>query len=303
MNSTNFFRVFKRGLTSFHRNGWLSTATISVMAITLFVVGSLYAANDLFSNVSQELQDKIDISAYFKEDAPEEKILETRKFVLQDPDVKSVEYVSKDEAFQKFKENHKEDQIINDSLQELGINPLFASLNIKAASTDKFSDIASSLEDSQFMEYIREVNYKKNKTSIDNFYSIAGGVKKSGLFTALILSIIVILITFNTVRLTIYTHRQEIEIMKLVGGTNWFIRGPFIIEGILYGILACAAAMLILYGGIAILSPKLTGFLPSSDLMNFYKTNFLNLLFLELAAGIILGGLSSFIAIRKYLDQ
>lgn len=303
MNLTNFLRVFKRGFTNFRRNGWLSTATISVMAITLFVMGSLYTVNDLFKNVSQEMQDRIDISAYFKEDAPEEKILEARKFVLQNPDVKSVEYISKDEAYQKFKDDHKEDSVISASLQELGINPLFASLNIKAASTDKFSEIASSLEGSQFMDYIREVNYKKNKTSIDNFYSIFSAVKKTGLFTALILSVIVILVTFNTVRLTIYTHRQEIEIMKLVGGTNWFIRGPFIIEGILYGVIACASAMLILYAGISIVSARLTGFLPSSDLMNFYKSNFWSLLMLELIAGTVLGSFSSFIAIRKYLDQ
>lgn len=303
MNFINFLRIFKRGAANFQRNGWLGAATISVMAITLFVIGSLFVANDLFQNVAQDLQDKIDISAYFREDAPEEKILEARKFIMQNPQVKSVEYVSKDEAYQKFKETHKDDSAVLDSLQELGTNPLFASLNIKAASVDSFSYVADSIESSKYKEFIREVNYKKNQTSIEKFFSIVSFVRKSGLFTALILAVIVILITFNTIRLTIYTHKQEIEIMKLVGGTNWFIRGPFIIEGILYGILACAAAMFMLYMGIAAVSSKITGFLPSSDLLSFYKSSFWNLLAMELAIGAILGSTSSFIAIRKYLNQ
>lgn len=299
----NFLRILKKGIINFERNGWLSTATVSIMLITLFVAGSLYVINDLAKVVTQDLQDTIDVSAYFKEDAPEDQILEARKLMLQNPNVKSVDYISKEEAFEIFKNKHKDDSAIIDSLQEISENPLFATLNIKADSMDNYPQIVSALENSQYNQYIREINYEKNKDSIARFSAIISFIKKSGLFTALILAVIVILVTFNTIRLTIYTHRQEIEIMKLVGGTNWFIRGPFIVEGILYGIFASVLAMFVLYIGISFISAKMTGFLPSSDLLSFYFSSFWTLFFLELALGVSLGVFSSFIAIRKYLDS
>jgi len=301
MNSLNFFRVIKRGIVNFQRNGWLSMATICIMTITLFVTGALFITTDLFQSVASELQDKIDITAYFKEDAPEDKILEARKFVLQNPEVKNVEYISKEEAYRIFEEDHKDNDTIIASLQELQSNPLPASLNIKAVDPENYAQIAATLRSSPFNEHIQKINDKQNENAIANLSSIISTTKKIGLFTTIILSAIVVLVTFNTIRLTIYTHKQEIEIMKLVGGTNWFIRVPFIIEGILYGVLASLAAIGILYFGILLVSSRVTGFLPSSDLISFYKNNFWMLILLETGGGAILGSLSSFIAIKKYL--
>lgn len=303
MSFINFFRVIRKGLINFKRNGWLSAATVSIMVITLFVMGSLYIVSDLANNVTEELQDKIDISAYFKDDAPEDKILDARKFVLQNSSVKSVEYISKEEAWENFKNKHRDNQVISESIQEVGSNPLYATLNIKAQHPDSYSQIAGEIEKSSYMQYIQKLNYEQNKNTIDRFSGIISAVRKTGLFTAVFLAVIVVLVTFNTIRLTIYTHRQEIEIMKLVGGTNWFIRGPFVVEGLLYGIMAAVIAIFLMYAGISIVSAKITGFLPSSDLISFYLSNVWILFFMLLAAGSILGSLSSFIAIRKYLDQ
>lgn len=303
MGFINFFRVIRKGLINFKRNGWLSAATVSIMVITLFVMGSLYIVSDLANNITEELQDKIDISAYFKDDAPEDKILDARKFVLQNSSVKSVEYISKEEAWENFKDKHRDNQVISESIQEVGSNPLYATLNIKAQHPDSYSQIAGEIEKSSYMQYIQKLNYEQNKNTIDRFSGIISAVRKTGLFTAVFLAVIVVLVTFNTIRLTIYTHRQEIEIMKLVGGTNWFIRGPFVVEGLLYGIMAAVIAIFLMYAGISIVSAKITGFLPSSDLISFYLSNVWVLFFMLLGAGSILGSLSSFIAIRKYLDQ
>lgn len=299
----NFFRVFKKGAINFQRNGWLSAATISIMTATLFVSGALFIVNDLAKVVEQDLHDSIDVSAYFKEDAPEDRILEARKLILQNQNVKTVDYISKDEAYEIFKEDHKSDETILASLQEISENPLFATLNIKAQSMEDYPEIVSSIENSEYNQYIREINYEKNKKSITRFSSIISFIRKSGLFTAAILAVIVVLVTFNTIRLTIYIHRQEIEIMKLVGGASWFIRGPFIVEGVLYGVFAAILSMLALYIGISAISGKITVFLPSSDLINFYTSNICVLFFYELIFGIALGSISSFIAIRKYLNN
>jgi len=302
MRITNFFRVIRRGISSFQRNGWLSVATISIMTIALVVAGSLLVVNDLAKTVTQEFQDKIDISTYFKEDAPETQVLETRKFILENPKVKSVEYISKQEAWETFKDRHQDNEVITSSIEEVGSNPLYATLNIKAFSPSDYPDIAAMVSKSNFSEYIQKVNYEQNKTAIEKFSSIISAITKSGLFTAIFLSIIVVLVTFNTIRLTIYTHKQEIEIMKLVGGSNWFIRGPFIVEGILFGIFSAMVSMFLLYLGIFIISTRLTSFLPSSDLINFYMSNFWPFLFMEIGIGVVLGVISSFIAIRKYLN-
>ncbi|MFH1175340.1 MAG: permease-like cell division protein FtsX [bacterium] len=302
MNLLNFYRIIKQGVINFKRNGLLSTATVSIMAITLFVMGALFITTDLFQNVSEELQSKINITAYFKEDAPEEKILSARKFLLENSQVKNVEYVSKEEAYELFKDTHKDDPTITASLYELQSNPLPASLNIKAESPENYSEIAENLRKSEFSELIEKVNDKQNEGAIKRLASIISNTKKFGVILTAILGIIVVLVTFNTIRLTIYNHKQEIEIMKLVGGTNSFIRAPYIVEGLLYGIFASIISIGILYLAIIAVSSKITGFLPSSDLVSFYKSSFWMILFMEIAIGSVLGITSSFIAIRKYLD-
>ena len=296
-----FRRIIKSGLKSFLRNGWLSAATISVMVLTLIVITSLLMINVVADGVLTNLQKKIDVSVYFKIEANEEDILIVESQLEKLNEVEKVEYISRDEALAKFKQKHKDNPYLIQSLQELEENPMEASLNIKARDPSQYEAIAGFLEGISYNNIIDKVDYRKNKEVIDKLSNIINNVRMIGIVLSGILVLIVILVTFNAIRLAIYSAREEIKIMRLVGANNWFIQGPFIIEGILYGIISSLLALGILYPVFYFISPKLSSFLPIEDFFNYFQANFWAFLVLLLGMGIILGAFSSFIAIRKYL--
>ncbi len=298
---TTFKRIIKAGLKNFWRNGWLSTATISIMVLTLIVISTLLMLNVIASVVLVNLQEKIDISVYFKLEAAEEDILIVKSQLEKLEEVERVDYVSRDEALAKFKERHKDNPYLLQSLQEIGENPLEASLNIKAQQTSQYEAISQFLEGLYYSNIIDKVDYRQNKEVIDKLSSIITNVKLVGLSLSGILVLIVILVTFNAIRLAIYSSRGEIKIMRLVGANNWFIRGPFVVEGVLYGVISSLITLGILYPIFYFISPKFSGFLPIEDLFGYFQANFWALFVILLGLGIVLGVGSSFLAVRKYL--
>jgi len=296
-------RIFKWGLKNFWRNGWLSTATISIMSLTLLVITVLLMVNVVANVVLENLEEKIDISVYFKLDTSENDILNVKEQLEKLEEVEIIAYVSQDNALIRFKERHKDNPILLQSLDELDINPLEASLNIKAKETSQYASINQFLESVYYQEIIDKVNYMQNKEVIEKLGKIITDVKAGGLILTFLLTLVVFLVTFNAIRLAIYSSREEINIMKLVGAKNWFIRGPFVIEGILYGVVATVVTLFVLYPIFYFISPKLSGFLPIENIFVYFQNNLLAFFFLLLGIGVILGGLSSWMAVRKYLKR
>lgn len=298
---TNFKRTIKSGLKSFWRNGWLSAATISIMVLTLFVITTLLMLNLIASVVLKNLQEKIDISVYFKSEASEEDILIVKSQLEKLAEVENVEYISRDQALLKFREKHKDNPYLIQGLEELGENPLEASLNIKAKESSQYEAIAGFLEGIYYNNIIDKVDYRQNRELIDKLARIITNVKMGGLTLSGILVLVVILVTFSAIRLAIYSAREEIKVMRLVGASNWFIRGPFIVGGVLYGIISSLVTLAILYPVFWFISPKLSGFLSIGNFFSYFQANFLSFLVLLLSVGVVLGVVSSLIAIRKYL--
>src|SRR4030043_1023555 len=228
-------RTFKSGLKHFWRNGWLSFAVSSILILTLLIISLLIVLSISANIVIKSVQDKVDISVYFKNDTDESRIQEFRSKVLGYREVKSADYVSKERALSEFKAKNADNQIILQSLEAIGENPLNASVNIKAVSPDQYDVIAKAIEKSEFQGDINRINYAKNKIVIERLNAILATTRKVGIVLVILFSLIAILITFNAIRITIYAHRQEIEIMRLVGASNHYIRLPFIFEGIIYG--------------------------------------------------------------------
>ena len=299
----SFKRIIKWGLKNFVRNGWLSTATVSIMVLTLLVITVLIMVNVIANAVLETLENKIDISVYFKLRTPEEEILKAKSQLEKLAEVEGIEYISQDQALIRFKEKHKDNPVLLQSLEELDANPLEASLNIKAKETSQYASINQFLESVHYKDMIDKVNYLQNKGVIEKLSKIIVDVKTLGLALSLILAIIVFLVTFNAIRLAIYSSREEINVMKLVGASNWFIRGPFILEGLLYGIIATIITIIILYPIFYFASPKISSFLPIGDIFVYFKANVLALVLLLLGIGVVLGVFSSFIAVRKYLRE
>ena len=301
MRKTNFIRILKSGWQSFWRNYWLTTATVAVMTLALLVVAGLSLFNVMMQSVSTDLQDRVDISVYFNQDIEETKILQVRQELVGLDEVKSVDYISQEEALKQFKEKHQDSKVLMQSLDELEKNPFQPSLNIKAKESSQYEAIANYLNQDRFGGLIAKVNYQQNRAIIERLTNLTSNIERGGIAISLVLGLLAILVSFNTIRLTMYTWRDEISVMKLVGASNWFIRGPFLVEGIIYGLSAALITLLLLYPALIFVSPRITSFLPGVDLLYFYQTNFWQFLVLMLGVGVLLGGVSSLIAIRRYL--
>lgn len=294
-------RIFEAGWTNFKRNQYISVGTTGVMVLVLVLFSGLMAVNFLSSVIVAGLQEKVDVSVYFKTIISEDEILGVKSELESLENVKKVEYISADAALAEFKEKHAGNAVIQDSLAELDFNPLQASLNIKANNPLQFASIVQFLEANKFRSVIDKINYYENEKVIGRLQSIAGGIQNWGFFITIILAVIAVLVTFNTIRLTMYNQRQEIEIMKLVGGSNWHIKAPYLVEGGLYGAFAAAVTAVIFYPALFFVSPKIELLVPGVSLMSYFLSNIFQFLFLVFFVGILLGTVSSMVAIRKFL--
>lgn len=299
---TTLVRIIKYGFLGFWRNGWLSTVTIIIMLLALLVFEGLIITNVITNTAISSLENKLDISIYFKSETPEDEILKIKKSLESLAETKSVEYISKDEALAIFKEKHQDDSTISAALEELKSNPLLASINIKADEPKNYSVINAYLSQDSFKDYIDSAPYSQNQELIiTRSIKISETFKKLGFISTIIFAIIAILITFNTIRLAIYSNREEIGIMRLVGASNMFTRGPYIVEGIIYGLIAGILSFIvtvpIIYGTFSYVRT----FIPEMNLWQYLLANSFKLIGLQLLFGIILGAFSSFIAVRKYL--
>lgn len=294
-------RTAKESLSNFWRNGWLSVAAVSVLLLSLFIFGAVFMIMSISDNALKTTQEKINISVYLKSDVTEEKTGEIRKELEKIPGVAQVDYISREQALTDFKKNNADEPVIIQSLEEIGDNPLLASLIIKASDPQKYEDISKQISSSSFKDEVSRINYARNKELIDKLNNLVDQIRKIGLSLVSLFSIISILIIFNTIRITIYTHRQEIEVMRLVGASNTYIRLPFVFEGILYGLLASLISMGLLFTSVKFISSFLPSLFADNLLVSLFFKNALSLFSIELLAGIILGVLSSIIAMRKYL--
>jgi len=303
-------RTFKSGIENFMYNIWLGIATISVIAVALFIiniqVANVVANNLLLANV----QDKVNISLYLNQNINDDDGHKIEKSIKNYSEVERVTYISREEALKKFQEDVKNNQVLKDAMEEIGENPLGITLNIKAYNSDDYSSIVEKIKNSSFKDKIDKVNYEEYKGVIDGLNSEIQASRKMTIVLGIVLSAIAILITFNTIRITIYTHRKEIEIMKLVGGSNWYVMAPFIWEGVIYGAIATVIALLASYGYLYyIISDGSSGTLLSLSNAKFvrqflevYFMNNIGLVILgQFAGGILLGIVSSLITIRRHL--
>lgn len=293
-------RVIRYSWISFKRQATLSFATVFIMILTVSLIGFLF----LFHQVSQifitQLQERADFSIYFKEGVTEEDILKIKQEISNMPEVKKIEYVSHSEAVKKLTERHPE---LKESVEETkGILNL-ASLNICASSVFQYQTIIDFLENNnnRFKNLIAKIDYPQRKLIIERIYKLTSDINRFLIFVSLVLGIIAVLVAFNQIRLAIYNLRKEIAIQRLVGASNWFIRGPFLIQGIISGILATLISLLIFTFVIWGLKSKIAILLPEIDAFQLFLNNFWILVLIQLTTALMLGIISSFVAIRKYL--
>jgi cell division transport system permease protein len=301
MKATKLKRTFKEGLDNFYRNGWLSFATVSVLAISLYIISVTMILGVASTIVRQNVQEKINVSVYFNADVEEAKIQEIRGKLTVLAGVKSIDFVSKEQALEQFKKLGNNNPSISQALDEIGENPLLPALVIKAKSPEQYEIIVKDINGSSFATDISRIDYEENKAAINRLNTIIKLVEQVGMTLGIVFVFIGVLITFNAIRLTMYSHRQEFEIMRLVGASNIYIRMPFVFEGVFYGASSAVSVMIALFITSNFLVPITRGSIAGGSILDFYLGHFFIIFFLLLISGIALGTISAVIAIRRYL--
>lgn len=299
--ATTLLRILKYGFQSFWRNGWLSTATVLVMVLALITFQGLLLFDVVTKSAVASIRDKIDIAVYFRRTTAEDDMLKMKKAVEQLPTIKSVEYISSADALADFKEKHKSDPTISQALTELAANPLLASLNVKAKDPNDYPAIAQYLENDGFSPIVEKVTYSQNKNAIDRLNKLIDTLNRMGLAVTIFIAFAASLVAFNTIRLAIYSNREEIGIMRLVGASNTFIKGPYIVDGILYGFFGSLVTLLLTAPLLNIAAPVVARLIPEMNLQVYFYTNLPTLFGYLIVFGAALGVLSSWVAIRRYL--
>lgn len=313
---TTLKRIARTGFVNFWRNSFLSFAAIVVITLSLTAFGALIFASAFGRSLLTEVKDKVDINVYFTLSAPENDILSLQKDVNALAEVATTTYTSRDAALALFKEKWQDNALIMQGLDEVGDNPFPASISIKAKDPGNYGAIADFLKsrnplDNSGAPIIEKINYEENKLIIDRLSRIIPTVEQAGAIVALVLILVAIIVVFNTIRLIVYTEKDEIAVMKLVGASNIYVRGPLVISGIMYGVFSGIITLVILaafsYWSDAIIL-RLAGVdvaanfeLVVNVLSNYFVRNFAQIFVIIMMAGIILGGLSSYLAARKYL--
>lgn len=297
------YRATKFALQNFSRNLWLSIVTIFILTLTLFTISLVAGINLMAQQTINAIEEKVDMDIFFVPKTEEANILSAQKFLSNLPEVQEVKYISQDMALEQFKATHASDMDIQSSLEELDENPLPASLIIKAKNLDNYSGIISKFEASEFNTYTQSKDYSDNQEVINRIQIIINRVYEVGLVLSLIFVLISIIVVFNTVRLTIYSHREELGIMKLVGATNAFIRAPFLIEGLLYALVSSFLTLVIIYPLMLVASPYVDNFFMGYDfsLMTFAYQHWWQIFALQFLISLVLSVSSTSLAVSRHL--
>ncbi len=313
---TTLKRITRTGFVSFWRNSFLSFAAVVVITLALCVFGGMLFISAFGKAMITDIKDKVDINVYFTLNAGENDILNLKKDIEKLPDVSRVEYISRDAVLEQFKAKWNNDALIMQGLEEIGSNPFSAVLNVKAKEPGRYASISDFLSKKNITSsdgslLVSKVNYPQNKVIIDRLSRIIPAIEKAGSAVGLILIIVAVIIVFNTIRLIIYTSKDEIAVMKLVGASNIYVRGPLVVSGIMYGVFS-AILTLVLMGAIAYWGDafilQFAGVQLAKDfelvvnvLFKYFVTNWSQIFIIIMGSGVVLGGISSYVAVRKYL--
>ncbi len=306
-------RIVKYGAKSFLRNIWLSTAATVVMSITMIILFVTVVASVILTNTADMMRDKIDITIYLKPNTSAETLSELERIMYTDSNTKSVIVSTSEEEYEKFlEENAGSDDILNvldDELKNKMISSLQATMRIKVYDIDNLDSIKELVDTNETfaanIDTEKSPTYDVNQVEIATITSWARIARTGGLVLAVVFLVISVLIIFSTIRMAIFSRREEIYMMKLVGADKRFIRGPFLVEAEICGIIAGIISATVSYFGFTFLSPKLIGYGINVDsIMNVLESNQLILVYLVfIAVGIVIGRISARLAISKYLNK
>ncbi len=301
----NARRVFVSGAHSFLRNTWLSAAATIVMTITLACILVTLFASYTLNNTVKSFTEKIDVSIYFKDEATKDQIDNVSATLRNDSnlEVKEITYISKEDARESFEQQNKDDIKLLQAIAQSG-GDLPASIRVKTVDPSKLQEVVKVTRQDKFKEVVDKDSYADDakRTAADRLGNIAKFLRNSGLVASIIFGAISVLVILNTIRMTIFNRKDEIEIMQLIGASKWYIRGPFLVEAAVYGAIAGILALIFFYVLVLGQAPKLGNYVQeiSPTVTQFNKWVWAAVP-ATILIGMLIGVFSSYLAIRKHL--
>lgn len=297
------YRVTQFAFQNFWRNFWLSLITVSMLLLTLVTINILLVLNVITDRAIELVEDRIEVSVYFYDYTQDTTVSAAVAYLRGLSEVRDVVTVSATEAYDQFVARHQNDAEIMASLDELGQNPFGPSLIVKAHSPEDFTEIIDALDNPQFRDFIREKDFSDYQNIVERIRSTTDRIRAFGLALAVVFLLISILIVFNTVRIGIFIHREEIAIMRLVGASNWFIKAPFLLEMILLSLIAVILSAAIVYPAVAFIEPQLSVYFgaDSAGLVDYFATHGLLIFGGQFLALVVVTMFSTGLAMEKYL--
>lgn len=301
-----FKRIITAGLNGFYRNRTISISSIFILVVTLSIIASIFLFKAVFNSSVDQIKSKVDISIYLKNDSSDATIISVKQKLLSIQNVKEVNFISKDDTLKDFREQYKNDVATIKALEEIGTNPFGASYQVKANDTNDYNGIMEKINEEGFLaddkKDIDKINYVDIKDSIDKLNKIITWFNSFGFVMIIIFAVMSLLIVYNTVRLAIFTFKDEISVMKLVGASDMYIRGPFIVESIIYGVVASVITTALFYPVTKYIAAKTIDFFGGYSIHQYYTDHMLSIFLMLTSAGILVAAISSILAVRKYLS-
>lgn len=300
----SFGRVIKFGWENIWRNFWLSLVTMSTIIIALFTVSLILSLEVGLKQIVESAEKRIDLSVYFFPTVTEGQAQSVIAVIRTMPGIEEVTYITKEQSLTSYEKRAKDSPELLAPLKAIGQNPFGAAAVIRAHDLGVYQQVIDELNKTQYKDLIeaQKKEFEENRQFIDSFTAFTNKVRISGLAISLFFTIITTLLIFNAIRVAIYTHREEIAIMKLVGASNWFVRAPFILETIIYSALAVAISGGLFFALMYFLQPYLDNYFGGDvAIYSYISHNALTIFGAELLAAVMLNIIAGTLALRRYL--
>lgn len=297
-----FIRVIIFATKDMWRNMSLSFMTVIILVLMLLSLNAMLIVRALTDQAVISIKDQIDVSIYFDPEATDEQIQEIQTYVDAFPEVVEIIYQDKESVLEEFKVLHAEDADILASLDELGENPLGATMIVKTREPQHYEKIITSLAVPEYDHIIEAKTFADTQRAIERISVITLQVQRAVLILSALFTAIAFFVIFNTIRVAIYTQRREIGIKKLVGATDFFVRGPYIVEAIFFSLIALVVTGVIIFGLSGLIDPYIEVVLGTPEfLTKYYTSNILLVAGGEFIGVLLLTIITSGLAMRRYL--
>lgn len=297
----SFIRIIKFSFQDIIRNGWLSIVTITILCLSLFSINTLSTVSFVSDGAVEAIRDKVDISLYLKADSLEKDIIDLKEELLSNPRIREVTYISKEKALLDFRDKYKNNQEVLLALKEINQNPLSPSLVINPSNLGESDFLINELKvlDNPIIE---SRDFTDNSLVLTKIENITKRINEFGLVIILLFAFISLLVVYNAIRVAIYTHRQEIEIMRLVGASNFFIYMPYLVSSLIYALLSLLIIIVVFFPLLTLLQPYLETFFAgySVNVLSYYLDNFLSIFGLQFLVVLGINVFASMVAVRRY---